>query len=75
MTRADRLNKLVSVVAPLAAQCPYVIVTLKDDRRRISLTCDDGDVISGSGQTVEDALATLEAKLAARMPAEQKDTK
>lgn len=42
---------------------PYVIQTTKTDGRRIKITGDDGDVISGIGATVEEALAALEAKV------------
>lgn len=42
---------------------PYVIMTLPDGGRRLSVIGDDGDVLSGSGATLAEAVAALEAKI------------
>jgi len=42
---------------------PYVFETLEDGSRRLKVTDDDGGTIAGSGPTIEDAIAALEAKL------------
>lgn len=43
-------------------QAPYTIDTLAGDRRRIRVVGDDGDTVTGTGDTLEAALAALEAK-------------
>lgn len=48
---------------PKGPGAPYRLMTLADGRRRVVLNCEDGDVLSGTGDTVEDALAALEAKI------------
>jgi hypothetical protein len=41
---------------------PYTIETLPDGNIRVRVTADDGDVSSGVGKTLEDAITALEAK-------------
>lgn len=45
-------------------QAPWIISTLADGSQRIAITADDGDVVSGTGATIEAALTALEAKVA-----------
>jgi hypothetical protein len=49
--------------SPRRGSSPYVIETTKTDGRRIRIATDDGDVISGIGGTIEEALAALEVKV------------
>lgn len=44
-------------------QAPYMITPLVDGRQKVTVTSDDGDVLSGVGATIDDALTALEAKL------------
>lgn len=44
-------------------QAPYEILTLGDGQIRIALSCEDGDVISGTGADIDEALTALEGKL------------
>lgn len=41
---------------------PYVIETLTDDRRRLTIRGEDGDVLAGVGATLDEAIGKLEAK-------------
>lgn len=43
---------------------PYDIRTLSGDRRRIMVIGDEGETISGTGATVEEAMTALEARIA-----------
>lgn len=52
-----------TVDEPAAAAAPYVIETLPDGRRRVRVIGEDGDVVSGVGATLDDAIAALEAKV------------
>lgn len=45
------------------AVAPYVITTTPDGGRRLRVIGDDGDVIGGTGATLEDALAAVEQKI------------
>lgn len=75
LTRADRINALVARLAPKAAaaqlktgkwpggQAPHVLETRHDTSRRLKITGDDGDVLSGVGATIDEAIAALEAKV------------
>lgn len=75
MTRAERLDDIVRAVnAPASEhlartgawphhQAPYIISTTEDDGRRIRVETVDGDVLSGAGATLEDALVALAAKV------------
>jgi hypothetical protein len=73
---AARLTRLLAdggdetTTAKLAAQtddqhrrCPYVIQTLPDNRRRLTITSEDGDVVTGVGANIAEAVAAVEAKL------------
>jgi hypothetical protein len=77
-TRAARLDRVVERVAPKAfgkfrkaggwtgtesGGAPYTITTTPDGGRRILVTGDDGDVISGVGPNIEAALKALEGKI------------
>jgi hypothetical protein len=44
-------------------RCPYVIQTLSENRRRLTITNADGDVVTGVGADIEAAIAAVEAKL------------
>lgn len=46
------------------AAAPYVIETLPDGRRRVRVSSEDGDIVSGVGATLHDAIAALEVKVA-----------
>lgn len=48
---------------PAQAGPPYVIETLPSGSRRIRLTGDEGDVVTGTGATLAEAVSALEAKL------------
>lgn len=41
---------------------PYVIETLTDNRRRLTIRGDDGDLLAGVGATLDEAIGKLEAK-------------
>jgi hypothetical protein len=77
-TRADRLLAILDVLAPDKARlhaetglwgaptdkssCPYDIVSFPDGSRRVRVTTADGDVMTGTGASLDAALATLERK-------------
>lgn len=52
-----------SVDAPTETAAPYVIETLPSGGRRIRVIGEDGDVVSGMGATMDEALSALEAKI------------
>lgn len=58
-------SRLTGAVTPGAGMegAPYVIQTLSDGRRRVRVVTQDGDVVAGTGATIGDAIAALEAKL------------
>jgi hypothetical protein len=71
MTVTDQIHALIARVNPPAQAvngawpigCPYEIRTLADGGRRLLITCADGDVRSGNGPTVADAVRDLTGKL------------
>lgn len=42
---------------------PYQVRTLKDGRKQVRLTCDDGDTLAGTGASTAEAVANLAAKI------------
>lgn len=44
-------------------QAPYLLTPLADGRHQVTVTSDDGDVLSGVGATYDEALDALEAKI------------
>lgn len=64
--RNDDDTPIVNDGEPVPARhsgAPYVIETLPDNRRKVTVTCEDGDVLAGIGPTLDDAIAKLEAKV------------
>lgn len=59
MTDKDAL-KAAEVSDGNKRRAPYVVTTLTGDRRRISIDTDDGNVVAGSGATLEEAVSNLE---------------
>lgn len=68
LTLAERLAHCVTKFPPARPQndkngSPYNLLTLPDGRVRAELTNDEGDKISGTGATLEDAVTALENKV------------
>ena len=69
VTRADRLNAITARFGPRAK---YVIHTQQDGGRKIVLTNPDtDDQVAGRGATLDEAIAALDAKVPAGVPAEE----
>lgn len=79
LTVADRLNRAIARLSPeMAARvqngwgpagAPYFITTLVNDRRRITVVdAESGEAFSGTGATVAEAVAKLEARIAHDYP-------
>lgn len=71
MTINDRIHALIALLNEPAQNvdgtwplgCPYEIRTLADGARRLLITTADGDVRSGNGATIADAVHDIEEKL------------
>lgn len=64
-TRAERLDAVLRTLkAPdrVNGGAPYSIHTLPDGGRRVLVVSGDGDILAGSGATLDAAIAALERK-------------
>jgi hypothetical protein len=61
LDKGNAEDHLVQFEAPHRT-APYVIENLEDGQVRIKVTTNDGDVISGTGKDLDEALDKLEAK-------------
>lgn len=59
MELQDRLNQILEK----HEGAKYTFDDMKDGRRRLRLELADGDVISGTGATTEEAIAAVEERL------------
>lgn len=63
LTAEDRAKDPENVRQRQRGAAPYEILTLPDDRIRLRVMTDDGGVSVGTGNTLEDAIAAIEANL------------